>query len=71
MLIGDSFSFGLAPFVSQHFRHFVFTPAHSLDPELIDREKPEIVIQELVERKLSVDVYPAANFDPVMALEGN
>lgn len=62
VLIGDSFSFALHSLLAEHFSRLVYLPAHVLDPQVIEREKPDIVIQEIVERKLFV----LSPDDPVM-----
>jgi hypothetical protein len=40
----------LTPFLSEHFRRIVYTCKYPLDRELIERERPDLVIQEFVER---------------------
>jgi hypothetical protein len=52
IVIGDSYSFRLIPFLAENFRRLVFLPEHVLDPLVIEREKPDVVIHEMVERKL-------------------
>ena len=46
----DSFSESLIPFLSESFRRSVFVWKFEFTPELIEREKPDIVIVECVER---------------------
>jgi hypothetical protein len=46
----DSFSVALMPFLSESFRRSVFAWTSDFLPELIEREKPDIVIIESVER---------------------
>ncbi|MCS6849611.1 MAG: hypothetical protein NZ700_00400 [Gemmataceae bacterium] len=48
----DSFGEPLAPFLGEHFSRLVCLPSYGLDLQRIDRERPSIVIQQLVERKL-------------------
>ncbi len=46
----DSFTVALMPFLSESFRRSVFAWTHDFRPELIESEKPDIVIIECVER---------------------
>ncbi len=48
----DSFNANLAPILAEHFRRLVLVEGSKLDNALIEREKPDIVIQEFVERGL-------------------
>jgi hypothetical protein len=48
----DSFGDMLIPYLSEHFARVVYAPADVLDTALVEREKPDVVIQEMVERKL-------------------
>jgi hypothetical protein len=56
VMFRDSFGAQLVPFLAEHFRRIVFCwqNAPAFDTDLITREKPDIVIQEIVERKLSL-----------------
>ena len=46
----DSFSTALVPFMSEDFSRSVFLWQHNVDLSIIDKEKPDIVILEFVER---------------------
>jgi alginate O-acetyltransferase complex protein AlgJ len=48
----DSMAIPLIPFLSENFRRIVYVSARRLDPALILREKPDVVIEEMVERSL-------------------
>ncbi|MCC2668394.1 MAG: hypothetical protein K0Q72_865 [Armatimonadetes bacterium] len=48
----DSFSGALAPFLGEHFGRAVFEWSHHLNKELIETEKPQVVIEECVEHRL-------------------
>jgi hypothetical protein len=48
----DSFSGALAPFLGEHFGRAVFEWSHHLNKELIEAEKPQVVIEECVEHRL-------------------
>jgi alginate O-acetyltransferase complex protein AlgJ len=54
----DSFFTLLAPFVAEHFGRSVFVWHQPFDPELILKEKPDVVIDEIVERALWYDPPP-------------
>ena len=42
----------LIPMLAENFSRIVFITGRNLDPALIEREKPDIVIEEMVERAL-------------------
>lgn len=48
----DSFMLALYPFLSQHFRRAAYVWQDDFYPEVVERERPNIVLQELLERKL-------------------
>jgi len=48
----DSMAIPLIPFLSENFGRIVYVSARQLDPALILREKPDVVIEEMVERSL-------------------
>lgn len=53
VIIGDSFMGGFSPFIQEHFRHMVYQLTYGKFPvELIEKESPDIVIEEVVERFL-------------------
>ena len=56
----DSFASGLIPFLSPDFSRAVYIWDHQLDPRLIEAEKPNVVVLEMVERYFSrtVDLLP-------------
>jgi hypothetical protein len=58
----DSMAIPLIPLMSENFRRVVYVSARRLDPALIERERPDVVIEEFVERSLHA---PAANPMPV------
>ena len=50
----DSFAEGLLlPLLAEHFEILVYAPSEAGDPALIERFKPDVVIHELVERKIN------------------
>jgi hypothetical protein len=58
----DSFFWALEPLLSEHFRRAVCGWTDDFSREVVHRERPDVVIQELVERKLG-SVSPKG-FDP-------
>ncbi len=42
----------LIPLLSENFSRVVYVSSRQLDRALIEREKPDVVIEELVERSL-------------------
>ena len=48
----DSMAIPLIPLLSENFTRVVYVSSRRLDPALILREKPDIVIEEMVERSL-------------------
>jgi alginate O-acetyltransferase complex protein AlgJ len=48
----DSFIGDLVHSLSEHFRRVVYSASDSFDRTLVDWERPDVVIQEMVERKL-------------------
>jgi alginate O-acetyltransferase complex protein AlgJ len=52
VMFRDSFASWLIPLLSEHFRRIVFSWQYSFDLEIVDREHPDVVIQEMAERVL-------------------
>ena len=52
VVMGDSFMLGVAPFLGEHFSHMLYYGRHDLPAELLERERPDIVIDAWVERFL-------------------
>jgi len=61
--VHDSFLIQIIPFLSEHFSRSVYL-SHTFEPEVIAAEKPDIVIDEVVERILS---QPMPQNPPVVA----
>ncbi|MHC4506510.1 MAG: alginate O-acetyltransferase AlgX-related protein [Planctomycetota bacterium] len=53
VMFRDSFSIALVPFLSEHFGRIVYVWDYGFAPEALERERPDVVIQELVERALT------------------
>jgi alginate O-acetyltransferase complex protein AlgJ len=53
----DSMGIYLIPLLTDDFSRVVFVSSHRLDAALIEREKPDIVIEEMVERALLLPAY--------------
>ena len=52
VVLRDSMAIPLIPLLSENFSRVVYVSSHKLDKALVEREKPDIVIDELVERSL-------------------
>jgi alginate O-acetyltransferase complex protein AlgJ len=52
VMFHDSFYVALDPFLSEHFRRIAYVWTDDFYPEVVEREKPQVVIQEMLERKL-------------------
>ena len=52
VILRDSMAIPLIPLLSENFSRVVYVSSRKLDRALIEREKPDIVIEELVERSL-------------------
>ena len=50
VMFRDSFSSRLIPFLSEHFSRILYQWQNDFDPDLVRREHPDVVIQELVGR---------------------
>ncbi|OMP32511.1 hypothetical protein [Mangrovimonas sp. DI 80] len=48
----DSFAVGLIPFFNESFGETIYTRGYTLDKDLIEKEQPNVVIFEIVERNL-------------------
>ena len=57
----DSMAIPLIPLLSENFSRIVYVSGRRLDPALIAREKPDVVIEQMVERAmLSPAAFPMA-----------
>jgi alginate O-acetyltransferase complex protein AlgJ len=52
MLLTDSFGGYMVKFLKENFGESVFIWGHTFNKEMIDKEKPDIIIQEFVERNV-------------------
>ncbi len=50
----DSFVRHWRPLLAQHFKRVIYIPERVFEPELLEREKPDLVIHEIVERNFNV-----------------
>jgi alginate O-acetyltransferase complex protein AlgJ len=53
VLLGDSFMNGLRPFLAEHFRRSLFLNTQEFPTDVIEREHPDVVIHEMLERLLN------------------
>jgi hypothetical protein len=54
VMFRDSFGTAMLPFLSERFRRIVYITEYPLDPVVLERERPDIVILQIVERRLLV-----------------
>lgn len=52
VMFRDSFASRLIPYLSEHFRRILYQWQNDFDPDLVRREDPDVVIQEMVGRHL-------------------
>jgi hypothetical protein len=52
VILRDSMAVPLIPLLSENFSRVLYVENRKLERSLIEREKPDIVIEELVERSL-------------------
>jgi hypothetical protein len=64
LVFRDSFASAMIPFLSEHFSRVLYVWQNNFDPALVEKEHPDVVIQEWVGRHL----YTATPFDSVAAL---
>jgi hypothetical protein len=63
VIFHDSFCVALEPFLSEHFRRISYVWTDEFHADVVEREKPSIVIQEMLERKLG-HVWPQEMITP-------
>lgn len=66
VVLRDSFGSALVPFLSEHVSRAVYLWQYNLEPSLVLDERPDVVVQEVVGRRLT-SVLP---YDAVAALAG-
>ena len=52
VMFRDSFATWLIPLLSENFSHILYSWQYTFDRDLVERERPDVVIQEMVERAL-------------------
>jgi hypothetical protein len=57
MVIGDSFNYQLLPYLAESFRKLIFVHLHTLDHELVEEHRPDVVVNVMNERGLSNVMY--------------
>jgi hypothetical protein len=62
VMLHDSFGDNLQPLLAEHFRRATFFRTPKVSLQVLDREKPDLVIQQIVERSL-VNAPPATAVD--------
>ena len=59
VMFRDSFATWLIPLLSENFSHVLYSWQYTFDHEIVLRERPDVVIQEMVERALVDDSPPS------------
>jgi hypothetical protein len=57
MLIGDSFNYQMMPFMAESFQKLIFVHLHTLDHDLVEEHRPDVVVNVMNERGLSTVMY--------------
>jgi alginate O-acetyltransferase complex protein AlgJ len=57
MVIGDSFNYQMMPFMAESFRNLYFVHLHTLDHDLVEECRPDVVVNVMNERGLSTVMY--------------
>jgi len=70
----DSFGSTLVPFLSEHFSRALYLWEYDVDPRVIERERPQVVIQEWAGRRLTTrapyDAFAVEARAPVSSSQG-
>jgi alginate O-acetyltransferase complex protein AlgJ len=59
VMFRDSFAMWLTPLLSESFSHILYSWQYTFDREIVEREHPDVVIHEMVERVLIDDLPPS------------
>ena len=72
VIFHDSFALSLVRFLSEHFSRVAYSWQDTFDPVVIERERPQVVIQEHVERSLMapVPMDPSRAALPLLRVDG-
>jgi hypothetical protein len=60
VMFHDSFAEPLRPLLAEHFARLACSWQDDFAPAFVERERPQVVLQEMVERLLMVDFAPDA-----------
>jgi len=55
IIFRDSFAIAWTPFLGYHFNRITYLWQYNLDTAWIERDKPDIVVTEMVERLFNID----------------
>jgi hypothetical protein len=69
VVLGDSFMQGASRLLGEHFSRLVYYGRHEIAPDIIQRERPDVVIDAWLERMLFAGPPSNANFDDGMPKE--
>jgi hypothetical protein len=59
VMFRDSYASWLIPLLSENFSRILFSWQYTFDSEIVEREHPDVVIQEMVERVLMASPPPS------------
>jgi hypothetical protein len=59
VMFRDSYASWLIPLLSENFSRILFSWQYTFDSEIVERERPDVVIQEMVERVLMASPPPS------------
>ncbi len=59
VMFRDSYAIALIPLLSENFSRIRYTWQYTFDREIVERENPDVVIQEMVERVLTAPTVPS------------
>jgi alginate O-acetyltransferase complex protein AlgJ len=57
LLLGDSFNYQMMPFLAESFRKLIFAHLHTVDHDLVQEYRPDVVVNVMNERGLSELMY--------------
>jgi len=63
LMFRDSFANALVPYLSENFERILYVWERNLDPRIVEKESPDVVIQQLTERFLGSEPLGIGEFD--------
>ena len=68
VIYGDSFSFGAVPYIQEHFGRGHLIIDYAVDGEVVGKLRPDVVIEEIVERHIGYLVAEPTNLDKLCGI---